>query len=266
MADLIHRKNVEALSDDELAALRAGYQGMMGVLDNRGYVYFAGLHGVPDWYCWHHQRSRRARLPASLFLPWHRAYLLYFKNALRDQNANALLPWWDWTSLQSHSTFVPPAFGAPNVNGNSNPLYSARIYAPTANPPLDRMTQRFPGDPSVLPSPDDINQLITNATQFEDFSGQLEDIHDNIHGWTGGNNGVVGGDMGNLAVAAYDPIFWSHHCMIDRIWYLWQLKNGINTIPAQYLPMVLEPFGLTVNDVLNVNSLGYDYAVSATEF
>jgi hypothetical protein len=50
--------------------------------------------------------------------------------------------------------------------------------------------------------------------------------------------------------------------MIDRIWYLWQLKYGVNTIPQEYLGMALFP-GYTVEQVLDVHALGYDYAAAA---
>jgi tyrosinase len=50
--------------------------------------------------------------------------------------------------------------------------------------------------------------------------------------------------------------------MIDRLWYLWQIKHGVNNIPPNLLPMVLQPFTLTVRDVLSINALGYEYAVS----
>ena len=68
--------------------------------------------------------------------------------------------------------------------------------------------------------------------------------------------------MGSLGTAAWDPIFWSHHCMIDRLWYVWQLRHGVNNITPALLPMVLQPFGLTVQEVLSINTLGYEYAVS----
>jgi Common central domain of tyrosinase len=47
---------------------------------------------------------------------------------------------------------------------------------------------------------------------FFTFQNQLESIHNGIHGW-------VGGTMGDISTSAYDPIFWAHHCMIDRLWY-----------------------------------------------
>lgn len=35
----------------------------------------------------------------------------------------------------------------------------------------------------------------------------LEFIHNNVHGWIGGN----GGHMSQIPVATFDPMFWLHH-------------------------------------------------------
>jgi len=45
----------------------------------------------------------------------------------------------------------------------------------------------------------------------------IESIHDTLHGWLGG-----GGHMGNPEYAGFDPIFWLHHCNVDRLYALWQ--------------------------------------------
>jgi tyrosinase len=264
MASLTVRKNIESLTPPELEALRAAYLQVQSIWDNRGYNYFASLHGIPNWYCNHHDRTIRTLQNLRLFLPWHRAYLLYFEKALIDQagpDAKIGLPWWDWTSPTSHTIGVPTAFSQPAVDGRFNPLSQALIYAPSANPPIWRWTRRFPGDPRWLPSSALVESLL-NHSQFRDFSIQLEDVHDYVHGWAGGNNGAVGGDMGNLGTAAWDPLFWSHHCTIDRIWYMWQLRQGINNISPELSDVVLQPFALTVKDVLNINALGYEYAIS----
>lgn len=264
MASLTVRKNADNLSALELRALRAGYARAQTIMDNRGYNHFAGLHGIPNWYCWHHSHVQGSTLNANLFLPWHRAFLLYFEKAIRDQSPpipKVGLPWWNWSSAQSHLTGVPQAFRVATAGGQSNPLFRARIVAPTATPPINRMTRRFPGNPAALPTQNQIENLL-NVNQFSDFTNQLENIHDGIHGWTGGNNGTVGGDMGSVGTAAWDPIFWSHHCMIDRLWHLWQLRHGVATITPALLPMVLQPFGLKVQDVLSTSALGYTYAVS----
>jgi tyrosinase len=259
---LLLRKRVEDLSGQELATLRNAYARMQAILDNRGYNYWAGVHGVPQWYCWHHSGSLRDGRRLNVFAPWHRAYIRYFELAMRDQVPSAVLPWWDWTRGG-----VPAAFSAQNVGGNPNPLYKAHISRPNANPPINRDTRRFPGQgvPSTirLPTQGEIAALY-NIMDFQQFSTRLERIHDSIHGWTGGIFGGVGGDMGTIGTAAYDPIFWVHHCMIDRVWYLWQLRNGVNNIPAEYMDVVLAPFRYTVRDVLNINALGYEYAVGVT--
>ncbi len=260
MASLIVRKNADNLDATELQALRAGYKAAQAISDNRGYNHFAGIHGIPNWFCWHHDHTTGSNVNAKLFLPWHRAYLLSFERAIRDQSPptpKVGLPWWDWTSALSHAHGVPNAFSAASAGGQPNPLFRGHIAAPTATPPLNRMTKRFPGNPAQLPTTSQVASLL-NLSQFNDFSNQLEDIHDQIHGWTGG----PGGDMSILATAAWDPIFYSHHCMIDRLWYQWQLKHGVNNIPSNLLPLVLTPFSMTVQDVLSINALGYEYAVS----
>ncbi|EPE28797.1 Di-copper centre-containing [Glarea lozoyensis ATCC 20868] len=45
----------------------------------------------------------------------------------------------------------------------------------------------------------------------------VEDIHNNVHGHVGGT-----GHMGNVGVASFDPIFWLHHCNVDRLFAIWQ--------------------------------------------
>ncbi|KAF9629012.1 hypothetical protein BFW01_g10215 [Lasiodiplodia theobromae] len=49
-------------------------------------------------------------------------------------------------------------------------------------------------------------------------NGSLEDFHGNLHVTIGG----PGGHMSEVEVAAFDPIFWLHHCNIDRILAIWQ--------------------------------------------
>jgi tyrosinase len=247
------------MSSAELQNLRMAYSQMMAIWDNRGYNFLAGIHGVPQWYCWHHQRRRRFNLALRLFLPWHRAYLYMFEQAAKDMVPGVFVPWWDWRFEVSQSEGIPRAFTEQTVNGQPNPLANARIYAPNANPPTDRYTRRFPGDPSELPTSSHVNFAL-NLSDFGDFSDEIEGIHDGVHVWAGG----IGGDMGAVPFAAWDPIFWSHHSMIDRLWWLWQLRHGINNIPSELLDQELSPFPFTVRRVLNVHELGYDYAGSVT--
>jgi tyrosinase len=257
---LVARKNVEHLGPSELAALRSAYAKMQAIVDNRGFNYLAGLHGIPSLYCVHYDRP-------PLFLPWHRAYLLEFEANLRAQDSTVAIPWWDWTSAGSHTSGVPSAFAPPAVNGQPNPLYKSHMNIVSSNPPQDRDTQRFPMAPNLLPQPIVLKTLL-NKPDFQDFSLSLRTgVHNQIHGWTGGQSTQAGhlvpGDMGMVPFAAYDPIFFSHHCMIDRMWYLWQVKFGTNNVPANILATPLKPFQFTVADVLDIEKRGYQYVTDS---
>src|SRR5258708_19846170 len=113
MARLTARKNVDKLTAAELQALRKSYANAQAIMDNRGYNHFAGLHGIPNWYCWHHSHKTGSGVNANLFLPWHRAYLLYFDKAMRDQPPpppapKVRLPCWNLPPATTHATDVPP--------------------------------------------------------------------------------------------------------------------------------------------------------------
>lgn len=78
------------------------------------------------------------------------------------------------------------------------------------------------------------------------------------------------------ASAPNDPVFWLHHCNIDRLWARWQKK-----FPTQpYRPSSGGPAGHNLNDpmwpwageptpptparVLNHRNLGYQYDDEST--
>lgn len=47
----------------------------------------------------------------------------------------------------------------------------------------------------------------------------LESLHDNIHAMLGG----LDGHMTIVPFSAFDPVFFLHHCMIDRLYAMWQV-------------------------------------------
>jgi tyrosinase len=252
MGQVRYRKSVVALNPEDLQALRDGITKMLAISDDRGYEYWAGLHGLPlPMYCHHGDL---------LFLPWHRAYLYYFEQYLMDQVPSARLSWWDWTDQAG----IPDPYAIETVNGGEpNPLVSAQITGIPDNQfraeGVRKATRTFrrPKAQESLPSTELVNQLL-DLSDFSDFSSQLEDqIHNRVHIW-------VGGTMGLIPLAAYDPIFWAHHTMIDRIWRLWQLRNPGSGPDPGMLDVPLTPFpNMTVAGTLDVASLGYDYAVTA---
>lgn len=248
---MVYRLRVDDITEPHMASFAEAVQDMQGLSDNRGYNFVAGFHGAPFWYCWHHQVNRRVPTRAELFLPWHRAYLQHLELLLNDRVAGVALPWWDWTVQRG----VPQAY----TGAAGDPLSGSRISVPSTNPPLDRRTFRRPGaNPQVgLPTSDDVNDLLEDSDWFS-FVDRLENFHDDVHVW-------VGGDMTNQATAAYDPVFFAHHAMIDRIWYLWQVRHGSGGIPQSLLEMALRPFGKRFVDVLDVAELGYEYALTSSQ-
>ena len=253
--DILHRKNVALLSDAELGAFGRAFEEVKQISetvrsDSRGFFEHAGQHGVPYWLCPHHT-------PQRLFLPWHRAYLYRLEQALQDRVPGVTLPWWDWTTTRE----VPEAYAAEEVGRQPNTLFTTRTLVTEADRregrPVIEETFRGSTDPSLLPTADKLTDVLAEPN-FVVFSDALEDLHDDVHG-------SVNGTMGDVAYAAFDPIFWAHHCMIDRVWWLWQQLNRINAVPTRgWENIVLEPFNLTVGDTLLANALGYEYADTET--
>jgi tyrosinase len=245
-----HRKSVEKLRPDQLDALREGFASIQALRDSNGFWFWAGAHGSPRNKCEHSPRGGFD----NLFLPWHRAYLYRLELAMQTKVPRATLPWWDWPS--SFSTGIPPAFSEETVDGQPNPL------AGSALPPLlvesgqwPARTSRRPGRATDLPG-QRLVEGILELSNFDDFSLQLEtQLHNRVHGW-------VGGTMGMVATAAYDPIFWAHHTMVDRLWSLWQVKHSSRGPRPTEWRKVLRGLDMTVEDVLDTTALGYDYAAS----
>jgi tyrosinase len=246
------RESVTALSVVEVTALRTGITQMLAVNDDRGYEYWAGIHGLPlPMYCKH---------GSPLFLPWHRAYLYFFEQYLMDQEPSVSLPWWDWTAQQG----VPTVYADATLPGGAaNPLASAPVtgipedqFSEEGIQPVS-VTYRTPDVPAHLPSPAEVAAVLA-LDDFSDFTEQLEGIHNKVHNW-------VSGTMGEIPVAAYDPIFWAHHTMIDRLWYLWQQAHPGAGVGSISLATPLPPFPtLTVGQTLDISTLGYQYAASTS--
>lgn len=248
--------------------------------DKNGYYAFARIHGEPEWKCWHHQFQRGSDVRHRMFLPWHRAYLYHYEQSLKDIDEAVTLPYWDYFRDPS----IPNAFSDPTVDGQPNSLFAAhiKIDRPATDTPIDRPTRRAPPVPPPWDLPIQIfsnslwsaraaqvdsngnnrlspREMIAYMTEIEDFrvfNDLLESLHDFIHA-------LVGGDMGDPSYSAFDPIFYSHHCMIDKVWASWQKKHGIDNIPPSVKQANIPAFGLTVEQVLDTEELGYAYADSA---
>lgn len=122
--------------------------------------------------------------------------------------------------------------------------------------------------------------IFSNAGWSADTSqyDSLEALHDNVHAMLGGTDG----HMTIVPFSAFDPLFFLHHCMLDRIFALWQVfhpdawveqdftvVNSYTTSVGQVLDSTspLTPFYVDTNgtfwnsDMLrDPTNLGYTYA------
>lgn len=151
------------------------------------------------------------------FVPWHRAFIHQFEGIIRKLSGNNdfTLPYWDWT----RNPQIPPAFW-----GTGNPLNHPRSANQTTSMPAE-----FVGEPVI--------KEIMEKTGFQQFASfkssapyngtgggtaQFEGMpHNNVHV-------TIGQDMVTF-MSPRDPIFWLHHCNIDRIWASWNAAGNPNT-------------------------------------
>lgn len=169
----------------------------------------------------------QAHMPGTIpddFLPWHRAYVYVFELIMRDAcgDDSFTLPYWDYTTdsripqqFRSPDDPTHAALFIPNRNGGPNGGVNAGV--PISNSlTLDVMKQR--------------NYRAATGNVPPGFNRNLDrTLHGNVHGDTGD-----GMNMGSVPWAARDPIFWLHHCNIDRIWAGWNAAGTGNPNPAAF--------------------------------
>ena len=270
---VVSRENIESWAPDspKLLLFRKAVAAMQAVsddslMDERGYQWAAGVHGgfggMP--FCQHGNHN---------FTTWHRPYLLDLELKLRAQIAKLAdpatadewrLPYWDWAVPDAQG--IPEAFTAETYDDGGdtlpNPLFSLPYQLPFAvnvDPPTDA-TWRDPGSAQDLQA---IGSLVAPALErsdFRDFSTEIENPHNQIHGW-------AGGWMATFR-SAFDPLFWCHHANIDRQFWMWQNGKGDQaSIPAAVRNFPCQPFrfkDIRAAAFFDTRALGYTYATERT--
>jgi tyrosinase len=243
------RRDITTLSDAEVDSLREGFRVLRQRSANNpnsrlGLLGQANIHrdacAHANWW----------------FLPWHRGYLYYFEQILREAagDPSLALPYWNWTKNPS----LPRRFW-----GANNPL----------NDPTRAIAPGTPADAGFV-GPGIIREIIVETTDFITFAsdqssapgipvayGVLEGTpHNYIHRFAGGN-------MRNPDLAARDPIFWLHHANVDRLWTRWVRKHPGQTTTSQswrqrafsFFNTQGNPVSITTAQMLNTFDLDYRY-------
>lgn len=219
------------------------------------------------------------------FFPWHRECLRRFELALQSVDATVTLPYWDWTRDRSATSSL---WAADFMGGNGRSsdrrvttgpfAYSTGTWTLTVNdtartPPYLR--RAFGVSDPALPSSTRVNQALAtvpydvspwnfNTNPGQSFRKYTEtNVHDLVHRWVGGT--MMEGSSPN------DPVFWLHHCNLDRLWGIWQKRNPTRTYrpptggPAGHniddpmWPWAGEPNPPTPRKMLDHTALGYTY-------
>jgi len=100
-------------------------------------------------------------------------------------------------------------------------------------------------------------------------------LHNRVHLWVGGTWKEDGEDkVGSMVLmtSPNDPVFFLHHCFIDKVWADWQAGQQLTNPEAypHYAPEEEGPPGHNLNDqlqpwerrilqVLDISKLGYEY-------
>ena len=234
------RKNFTALSTDERDWLAAALNALFA-------------DGLIEHHAHHHELYFQNGIHrGSAFLPWHRHMILGFEQALQAKDARVVLPFWDWTRADSRDLDAEPwksFFGGRNNTGGKFDHWS--------------YTRRANDGGFVLPSLDNVIDELQAAT-FVDFRAMEFGSHVPGHRWTGA---TMEGTSSPL-----DPLFYLHHCNIDRLWAIWQRNHagaaqysldncaGCAQIPATFVPLN-DPMvgGATPASMLDHLALGYLY-------
>lgn len=69
-----------------------------------------------------------------------------------------------------------------------------------------------------------------NSPQVPGPINNLETVHNTVHNGSGGF-GIAEGHMTEIPTAGFDPIFWMHHCQVERLLSLWQAINYTVKVP-----------------------------------
>lgn len=221
-------------------------------MDPIGWTYQSRMHGNPqalprkpsepeDWSeCQH---------GSWFFLPWHRMYLLQLERIIRSLTGEPdwALPYWDYPN--ANKLEIPAAFLA-----KKSALFDgSRNLRPLSKPIADETWQRS-GTFVALGGGERRDPVHRGEAQ-----GSLEsNPHNQVHG-------RVGGDMAGFQ-SPLDPLFWIHHCNVDRLWEVWNRDfGGVNPSDPTWLNTSFEfpdPEGRKrwrVEDVKSVEAAGYSY-------
>ncbi|HJU39753.1 MAG TPA: tyrosinase family protein [Tahibacter sp.] len=277
------RKSITQLTPAELDSLRRAYRQMIAWNDaprdsanfRRSLRYWANMHSYFGTGCRPTSGMNQpgmsgitAQSPANAnetatwckcehgtvqFLTWHRMYLYYFEQVLQAASGdpNLRLPYFDY-------------------NTNAQMPLSYREGTTATNPLRidNRQASLNNGTSSISPSATSTTAAMGN-TAYNGFNSSLEGTpHGSVH-CAIGVQGCPTGYMGAVPAAGNDPIFYSHHANIDRLYECWLAVSPGTRLPTNagqlgtsysFVDGAGNVVSRKVSDMLTTAQLGYSYA------
>lgn len=193
------------------------------------------------------------------FLPWHRDFLRKLEIAIQRIHRDLTLPYWDWTRSDSRDLNSGPWKTIFGGRSNTGGKFASWSYFRNSSPGDSVLPVLSTGTPNAVSVVEELT-----ATTFQSFRRLETGSHFPGHTWTGGT-------MASRE-SPRDPLFYLHHCNLDRLWSIWQLNNssadqytldpnpGGLSVPQAAVPLN-DPMigGATPASMLNHESLGYRY-------
>jgi hypothetical protein len=227
---IVLRKSISFFSPAELTELENAFAALRALdsSDPRTWVLQADIHALNCHQCFNDSTQIHSSWN---FFPWHRAYLYYYERILGSLVGNIdgfRLPYWDWENIRN----LPDAYRTPASSANSlfDSIRDAGMAAGGNLPATHGTAARV--------------SLLLGMTDFATFGGTTfsgpsskgaceSNPHDIVHGDVG-QPGSPFRDMGNLGFAARDPLFFAHHCNIDKLWSKWNSLADESLPPGSY--------------------------------
>ncbi|MCH9052930.1 MAG: tyrosinase family protein [Proteobacteria bacterium] len=200
------------------------------------------------------------------FLPWHRRFIWDLERELQrvSGNPNLGLPYWNWPQGGAGASMWDDDLlggdgAAVGEIVTSGPFRQGQwTIVNMGGGPAGPLTRALGRAIATLPTQAEIDQVLAvtpydrrrwNRRSNPSFRNELEgwigpNLHNRGHVW-------VGGSMLPMT-SPNDPVFFMHHCMVDKLWHDWQLA-----FPNQgYLPIRRGPFGQNLNDPMDSTPVG----------
>ena len=189
---------------------------------------------LPEWDKCTHTTEGHEKIH---FLVWHRMYIWHFEKIVRK--------------LSKHDQFALPYWGYTDNQLVLQELFRDTTSALYESARFDSLNAGYPLSGEILRALD--TTKLMSYTSYEEFNNHMNAApHGAMHDYIGhGNvdpdttqknvwNKILNtyssdGLMGWVPTAGFDPVFWTHHSQIDRLWQKWNNSPNGKAVTLEVL-------------------------------